>query len=383
MAKSTKKRPVEKPAKPHKDYPLFAHNSGRWCKKVKGRFIYLGPWNDPDGALRNWLDEKDYILAHGCRPPEGLGGSTIRDLCNRFLTAKETSKDVGEITERTFNDYHRTCQILVKHFGKERSLSSLIPADFEKLRSSLATTRKLVSLGNEINRVRIVFRFAYENDLVDRPVKTGSEFKRPSRKAMRVQRAARGPKLFEPAEIKSLIEKANPTMAAMLWLAINGGMGNSDVARLEFRHVKDGWIHYPRPKTGIARRFPMWPETARAVQLAIDDRKQPLDESHANIVFLTHTRRVWFRDDTTHNPVSGAFTKLAERAKIERGAFYWLRHCFETIASETRDQPAVDHVMGHGDESMAAVYRERIDDERLQAVVDHVRTWLFGNSETR
>ena len=43
-----------------------------------------------------------------------------------------------------------------------------------------------------------------------------------------------------------------------------------------------------------------------------------------------------------------------------------LRHVFETIGGESRDQVAVDHIMGHADQSMAAHYRERISDERLQ-----------------
>ena len=59
--------------------------------------------------------------------------------------------------------------------------------------------------------------------------------------------------------------------------------------------------------------------------------------------------------------------------------FYTIRHVFETQAGESRDQVAVDAIMGHADSSMAAAYRERISDERLVAVVEHVRNkWLFS-----
>jgi hypothetical protein len=34
-------------------------------------------------------------------------------------------------------------------------------------------------------------------------------------------------------------------------------------------------------------------------------------------------------------------------------------------------------MMGHAREDMASVYRERIGDDRLQAVAEHVRLWLF------
>ena len=62
--------------------------------------------------------------------------------------------------------------------------------------------------------------------------------------------------------------------------------------------------------------------------------------------------------------------------------FYALRHGFETIAGASRDQPAVDHVMGHARDDMASVYREGIDDDRLEAVAEHVRAWLFKKDQS-
>jgi hypothetical protein len=44
---------------------------------------------------------------------------------------------------------------------------------------------------------------------------------------------------------------------------------------------------------------------------------------------------------------------------------------------DAKDQVAVNAIMGHVDGTMAAVYRERIDPDRLRAAVEQVRRWLF------
>jgi hypothetical protein len=44
-----------KPAKPYPAFPLTPHPTGRWCKKIRGKLHYFGSWDDPDGALDNYL----------------------------------------------------------------------------------------------------------------------------------------------------------------------------------------------------------------------------------------------------------------------------------------------------------------------------------------
>ena len=92
------------------------------------------------------------------------------------------------------------------------------------------------------------------------------------------------------------------------------------------------------------------------------------------LFFLIHDGRSW---DNSMNPIARYFRQCYQRAGIKDGGFYWARHTFATIASGSRDQVAVNAIMGHVDPTMAANYREHIDEARLKAVVEHVRSWLF------
>ena len=51
MTKSTKSRLQNKPRKPYGDFPLYAHNTGRWAKRIRSKIHYFGPWDNPQGAL--------------------------------------------------------------------------------------------------------------------------------------------------------------------------------------------------------------------------------------------------------------------------------------------------------------------------------------------
>jgi integrase len=115
-----------------------------------------------------------------------------------------------------------------------------------------------------------------------------------------------------------------------------------------------------------------------ALKTAIAARPEPKDAEHAKLVFITKPGAPWCKA-TSDNPISKEMAKLLKELKLNRSGlnFYALRHTFETIAGESRDQVAVDHIMGHARDDMASVYRERISDERLKDVSDHVRKWLW------
>jgi integrase len=220
--------------------------------------------------------------------------------------------------------------------------------------------------------------------MIDSPIRFGPGFKRPTRKTLRKNRAGKAPRMFEAAELRQILEAAGEQLTAMILLGINCGFGNADCGLLPRTalDLKAGWVDFARPKTGISRRCPLWPETVAALKIALVRRPAPKSPADDGLAFITKYGERWYKDDSD-NPISKEMAKVLKELKLHRPGvnFYALRHTFRTVADESRDQVAVDHIMGHAREDMASVYRERIGDDRLRAVVDHVRGWLFGEEK--
>lgn len=390
MPKFTTNKTGSKPAKPHPDFPLFPHASGRWCKKVRGKFCYFGPWDDAQGALEKWLEQKDDLLA-GRKPRAKSDELTLRELANSFLKVKTVRVNSGELSPVTLREYIRICRVVIDAFGKDRVVDDLDASDFEELRTELSSRLGAVALGVEITRIKTLFKYGYESHLLDRPVRYGPGFVKPSRKAVRKARRTNGSKMLEPHELKEIIEAARPTLRAMILLALNGGFGQNDCSCLTFSAVdfETGWIDFPRPKTEVDRRFPMWPETVFVIKEVIANRPTPKYPEDRDIIFLTRLGNRWTRSNGSGkkawiDSVGREFGKLLHSLNLKRDQinFYSLRHIFRTVADECKDQPAIDYVMGHSDNSMASQYRERINDERLKAVTDYVHKWLFHQGDS-
>lgn len=356
MSHSSRSR-NDRPAKPYPDFPLFPHATRRWAKKIKGKFVFFGPWNDPHGALERYLAQRDFLMSSApstarvslvrtrsidaptdnmveaepeldhsgtaaktnvlTESPRGSAARraptsvqivlaenevTVRDLVNHFLTAKQRRVDTNEMGLRAFSEYHATGGRLVRLLKKDRAVMALTPDDFGNLRAALAVGRGPVALGNEIRRVRSIFKHGFESGLLERPMRFGPDFSKPSRRSVRLARWASrggrgGVKMFQPAEIKTLMEAAGVQMRAMILLGLNCGMGNTDVSELPRSAIdsKAGMIDFPRPKTGIERRAVLWPETVAALRHVFALRPKPRVAEDADQVFLTKYGHRWVR----------------------------------------------------------------------------------------
>ncbi|CAN5424205.1 hypothetical protein BH11PLA2_BH11PLA2_44040 [soil metagenome] len=365
-------------------FPLWLHPGGQWCRKHQGSFYYFG--QDKETALKRYVEEWDDLKAGRKRrtPP---GELTLADCCNHFLTAKQERLVTGDITSRTWDDYKSSCESVIAELGRGRTVADLRSEDFAKLRNAMAKKYGPVSLSNRIQRVRTLFKHAFDAELIDVPIRFGPGFAKPSRRVIRLKRADKAVRIIEAPNIRKLIAAAGSPMDAMILLAINAGFGQTDCSELPATALtREGWLDFRRPKTGAPRRVPLWPETLKALEKAIAARPDPIDPADDRLVFITRFGRPFIRysisktgrSGTRCDSIAQSFTKLAKSVGLEDlGGFYNLRHTHRTVSDGARDQVAAALIMGHVDDTIAGAYRERIEDERLLAVVNVVREWLF------
>ena len=230
MKKLTNSPPTGKPVKPYSDFPLFAHGNGQWAKKVPGRCFYFGTWDDPEAALQRYVDHKDDLMA-GRVDMVATEGLSLRDLVNAFLTSKKLLVETGDLSERSFDDYYATCERLLKFFGKSVLVTNLTAANFEQLRADFGRRWSASTVGNEVQRVHVVCKYAYDAELIEKPIRYGPHFKRPSKRRVRQERHEKGPRMFEAHEIPAMLDATKHHLRAMILLGINCAYGNHDVSR--------------------------------------------------------------------------------------------------------------------------------------------------------
>jgi integrase len=200
-------------------------------------------------------------------------------------------------------------------------------------------------------------------------------------RTMRLAKAAKPVRLFKAEEIVRLVDKAPRQIKAATLLGINCAMGNHDIAEMPITAIdlEKAILCYPRPKTGIERRCPLWPETVGAIREVLAHRKEPKNTEDAGLLFITKYGQRYVRG-LASDGIGQEFGKLLKALGIQRKGvrFYALRHTFRTVADGMGDQRAIDTVMGHKRETdISSTYMHGIEDARLQRVVDHVHVWLW------
>lgn len=363
-------------------FPLYKHVIGQWAKTVKGRKYYFGSIKaDPKGeaAIKDWHARKDGILAglDNLRVESTGSGATLLELATAFADVLQHRLKNGQIADETWADYQREIDNLLNIVGPNAIASQIGPAHFTAYYNHLIDTRKLGPhrLATTIRYVRAMFAWAETNGRITRP-NYGSEFVAPNtnpesiatHKARSGEDAADDP-VFTGPMIDWLLRRATIPFRAMILLALNCGMGPSDLARLRWKCIdfKSGRITLRRKKTGIKREAYLWRKTREAlmdVTRLKHNRTALKVEAENALCFLTRKKQPFVRFERVmlgekivktkiHNAISGTFSRWVTEGREEKIipanaklTFYTLRSTFRTHADNCTDANAVRRTMG-------------------------------------
>ncbi|MBA4105672.1 MAG: hypothetical protein C0485_07920 [Pirellula sp.] len=359
-----------KPSKPRPDFPLTANGNGQWSKKIRGKVHYFGAWADPQAAYESYLEKRDYLQA-GLAPPQEC--DTLGHLLDAFLDTKRQALEIGEISQRTFGEYESVCDTIADTIGTRRVLEGLTFADFTSLRQKLSVKKNgepasPVSLKRLLTFARMPFYFA--NEEFGKTIRYKKPLQTPPARMLREARRKVGERLFTAEEIRKIVKASKEEMRAMILLGINCGFGPGDCRQLTIESVdlEKGFHNFPRPKTAVSRRCPLWPGTITALRAVIGDRS-------TGTVF----KPTWNRHVVARVFQAGCMGTGVYREGVT--TFYSLRRTFETVAcAGDTPQHVIDSIMGHAlrGSDMAGIYRQRVFDDMLRKCTDFVRGWVTG-----
>ncbi|MEM7813091.1 MAG: hypothetical protein AAF532_16565 [Planctomycetota bacterium] len=367
---------------------LYLHKRGYYCATIAGKKWNFG--RDRTSAVAAFLSERAYIKAYGKRAPvrvaESPTGRTLGSLCELFLDHQRQRVKAGDLTEGEGVTREQTCARLISWFDADTEVAELGPEVWAAYRVRLADEYAPSTVASYVSRDRQVFRWAYDEGIIDKPPRFGASFRAPREERIRAAAIAKGEKVITPEQWWALEREASTHMRAFLWLGINCAFGATDFGTLEPKAVDlDRMIlNFPRAKKSTPRLAALWPETAEAMNEARSNQPPAATNEARDRWFRTRTGRVWKNEGEPNDQVMPVFIKLAGAVGHPKVRPSWLKHTFETEALKSRDDFAVDLVRGHKERHIRRVYRHRIDDpeyvERVRAVTDRVRTWLWAGS---
>lgn len=374
----TRPKKRDKPDAPYPDFPLYAHSSGQYARRINGTVHYFGSWSKGwQAALEKYVAERDALYAGLTREPQG---SRLQDVLNSFRCAKESAMEQGDITPRSFREYKAVCDKIADAINTLRPMASISHEALAKLRTTLTTGKggqpvSASSAKRLLSMARSVFYHA--NEECGCSIRYKKPLQSPSAEQLRKARNETGERRFTSKQINDLLAIAGPQLKAMILLGINCGFGNRDCATLPIDQLDlaTGWHTYRRPQTGTPRRAPLWPETAAALSAVIEDRTN-------GFVFITRTGKPWYSDDKLRCPITYEFRKLLRTLKCyETGitTFYSLRRTFHTVGESAGEPKALQFILGNSPamSDMSDVCRQKHWDSSLLKVSEAVHHWLF------
>lgn len=355
---------------------LTARADGRFAKKVDGKYYIWSTQEIARTALIEMARQREGGIAQFVTAAVPVN-PPLRTIADMFYAHRKPHVSPG-----TLEDYDRAIKQFLKVVGRHRLAESLAPADFKVARDKWEAKLGPWKIDNRVQCVRTMFRWAADTArLIDRIPWYGDSFhKTPAadkRRAKRAKSAEHGDRVFTLREVKAITGAVDGQLKAFVLLGLNGGMYAADIAQLVPADIRiEGrltLIDNDRIKTGVRRRFVLWPETVEAIKAC---------RRGEDVLFVTSHGNPWVNGET--NSIGMLFGRLLDDLDIRRKGvgFGALRHTHVSAVGAHPDRNAARLVRGHLISGIEDHY-DFPDIKRIKAVTDLARVRLLKTAPPR
>jgi len=297
--------------------------TGSWCYK----FIYQGVQYH-----RCFKDaNKDEVIGFEC-----IAKSELRK-SNYDITAEKhnytLSQIITEYKEYRANNYARPEEfnyVIDKFYDLvgNKVAEQITLADFEKYRSYRKGKVKNSTINREMDNIKRVFSLAFSNKRIR--FNPCAELKK-----LKIENPNK--RFLTKEEEEKLLKVANPTMRAMIILALNTGMRVGEILNLKWEHVfmSRNYLVALNPKNGKPRKI--------LINKTLKTELEKLPKL-SEYVFTNPTTKTQYKN------IKKTFSRTVERAGIPHISFHELRHTTASRLNEKGvDILTIKEILDHSD----------------------------------
>ncbi len=351
--------------------------SGQWRKRIQGRDYYFGRYDEvPYRVALMHMYERQAAIRGGVQSQGGQSVSlTVRQLVDEYMLFRADDVQLGGLKEVTLEKYQHSANFVTETIGSIK-VSKLRPMDFRRLQIAAAERFGTYKQRDLVTFFKQVITWGVEHDRIF-PIKVPKSFKKPLSDAFRSpdgsSETSQEEKWVWTREQWGLgLRRASTSsewMRPALYLGLNCGLGNTDVAGLKWSHIREVegqmCMCKSRSKNGRPRMVPLWDETLAALG--------PRGEGR---ILETKTGLPLVSEDGRHDRMGVLIRRHVGRP------FYGLRHMFMSIGSQVGDADGIRYMMGWASKDQADHYllSTAWSIERLKKITEHVRRWSLTDS---
>ena len=342
---------------------------GRWKKQINGKVHFFGSAKSEGDNRAYRAAERRYFeflqKVEADQPVEiPLTDATVVDVCEQYLQSLCRRYDIGEISA-THVEKTRCClEDFAQHVGPTARFASIGGLALEDYRCHTLSRPVSEATGRQISlryakdrlcAVKAFFAWLYDMELLDATPRILRRYTRCDVPVIEV-------KTFTLAEVSELWAASNDRLRCWIALALNCGMGQTDLSDLRTGEVdlERSCIERQRSKTGVFAKHKLWHITLDLLA----KHKRP-DARDADRFFLTRdgnplvARKIVNGHFHQNDAVRCAFWRVQERTGINSGrGFYCFRKTGATLIEQI-DPLATEMYLSHAEPGMKRSYAER------------------------